>query len=120
MKPQTFTDVRYTDSKGRDCERYAPRIKVSQRSPGYSRGWNWYAPYDKLNKCFLAEPFYGRVKSLSPRGDFGSHIPGVVWDWLRKTTIKEYEQHTDAARWEKEQKRRKVAAVEKKLDRGAE
>ncbi len=69
MKPQTFTDVRYTDSKGRDCERYAPRIK----SPGYSRGWNWYAPYDKLNKCFLAEPFYGRVKSIA-RGAFGSHI----------------------------------------------
>jgi len=141
-KPVMFADVTFTDADGHTCERYYAR--VSRKGPcGTGRlrkGWRWYRPYDKQEKCFLAEPigdvpshkfgqFFARLRtSRDGRRLYawlpGSFIAGEVYDWLAETPVDWYEQRTGAkgkARWERILERRKLKAVERKLDaaRGA-
>jgi hypothetical protein len=103
-----------------------PRVKQRNRQwyegldgPFYGgrKGSNWYAPYDRLNKRSLVDP-------PALEKELGGFLAGKVWDWLEETTVEWYEKHTTAkefARWERVLERRKLKAVDRKLDaaRGA-
>lgn len=86
----------------------------------HQRGWNWYAPYDKLNKCFLITPAnyrenprdYARFNGCD---ELGSYIAGQVWDWLRYTSVDHYAKHTTA----KALRRRKLLRLNRALDKSA-
>jgi hypothetical protein len=124
-EPIYLGDLRYTDSKGRDCERIAPRIKYHNRP---TRGWNWFAPYDKQKKCFLTSP----AIFMNPRSplrllnnrlpELGSYIAGEVWFWIECRSIKEYEKSIspkEFARIQRVLERYKVKQVEQRLDGAA-
>jgi hypothetical protein len=110
-KPVMLADVKFTDTTERECERYVARVRRSGLPR--RRGWRLYQPYDKQNKCFLAEPI----------GDDqlpGSWNAGEIYDWLAETPVDWYENRTGAkgqVRWERILERRKLKAVEQKLDK---
>jgi hypothetical protein len=115
-----MSDIRRTNNKGRKPKRYGVRIKRRNQRFNESygrvwRGWNWFAPYDYLNKCFLPDP----IGNFDPPGSF---IEGEVWDWLKDTSAQWYEDRSGVkgqARWEKILERRRLKEVERKLDRPA-
>lgn len=116
-KKLMLADLRYTDARGRICEKIAPRVK--RRGRGSGRGWNTYAPYDKEEKRWL-NPVLGDNGGWDGGSGYGIG-PGEwrIWCWLRKTSVKYYEDHTGAkgkAHWARVLERRKLKAVERKLD----